>query len=262
MTEESDLDASILPIEEDNTDSSDENTMELDCESMVQALAFYNNIFEHTDNKELKKKIKKSIRVNALAIVKIVASQNTYIAQLEGRVQAMEKNTTDRTSLQQALITEAVAKEVERKFPALKDISRILTVAKVPSTVSYADRVKSGTTTESSKTVIKNKVSKKHITTVKPKVETSSSAETRKLVQAKLDIRKLKIGVKQVRNIRNGGIIIETDTDTDLDKLIQEFKLQDELTKNFIIDKPALKKPQIICFDVAQDTSGEYAISL
>ncbi|GIY54778.1 uncharacterized protein CDAR_391111 [Caerostris darwini] len=209
MAEESDLDASSLPIEEDITDFSDDNN--LDCEIRTRILPNWR----------------------------------------------VESRRWKRSSTQQALITEVVAKELEKKFPAPKDIVRLPPVAKAPSTISYADRVKSGTTTERSKSVIKNKVTKKYITTVKPKEEASSSAETRKMVQAKLDIRTLKIGVKQVRNIRNGGIIIETDTETDLDKLIQEFKLQDDLTKNFTIDKPALKKPQIICFDVAQDTSGD-----
>ncbi|GIX73545.1 hypothetical protein CEXT_736941 [Caerostris extrusa] len=69
------------------------------------------------------------------------------------------------------------------------------------------------------------------------KAENGSSSDTRKTVQAKLDIRTLKIGVKQVHNIRNGGIIIETETEADLDKLIQEFKLQDDLAKNFDILK-------------------------
>ncbi|GIY57882.1 hypothetical protein CDAR_197061 [Caerostris darwini] len=65
--------------------------MDLDCECMLQALAFYDNIVEHSGSKDIKKKIKKSIRINALAIVKIVASQNTYIAHLEGRIQELEK---------------------------------------------------------------------------------------------------------------------------------------------------------------------------
>ncbi|GIY79606.1 hypothetical protein CDAR_57081 [Caerostris darwini] len=85
MADESDLDTSILPIEEDNTDCIDESTLDLDCESMLHALAFYNKIMENTESKEFKKKLKKAIRVNALAIVKIVASQNTYIAQLEDK---------------------------------------------------------------------------------------------------------------------------------------------------------------------------------
>ncbi|GIX76019.1 hypothetical protein CDAR_443081 [Caerostris darwini] len=47
MAEESDLDISTLQIQEDN--------MDLDCESWIQALAFYGKIVEQTDNKEIKK---------------------------------------------------------------------------------------------------------------------------------------------------------------------------------------------------------------
>ncbi|GIY12249.1 hypothetical protein CEXT_364951 [Caerostris extrusa] len=111
MAEESDLDISTLPIEEDN--------MDLDCESLIKALAFYNKIVEQSDSKEIKKKSRKMLRVNALAIVKIVASQNTYIAQLEGRIQEMEKSFASKASTDQALISEAVAREVEKNLPAM-----------------------------------------------------------------------------------------------------------------------------------------------
>ncbi|GIX77406.1 hypothetical protein CDAR_2641 [Caerostris darwini] len=109
MAEESDLDLSTLQTVQDD--------MDLDCESLVQALEFYNKIVEHLDGKELKKKAKNLVHVNALAIVKIVASQNTYIAQLEGRLQEMEKNLTSKSSVDQAQISAAVAKEVEKRFP-------------------------------------------------------------------------------------------------------------------------------------------------
>ncbi|GIY67524.1 hypothetical protein CEXT_526891, partial [Caerostris extrusa] len=65
------------------------------------------------------------------------------------------------------------------------------------------------------------------------------------------------IGVKHVRNIRNGGILIETESEEDLDKLIQEFKAQDVLDRDFTIQKPTLRKPHIICFDVSQDTTEQ-----
>ncbi|GIX80127.1 hypothetical protein CEXT_702822 [Caerostris extrusa] len=64
----------------------------------------------------------------------------------------------------------------------------------------------------------------------------------------KLDVQNLKIGVKNVRNIRNGGILIETESEEDLDKLIQEFKAQDDLNRDFNIQKPTMRKPHIICF--------------
>ncbi|GIY00323.1 hypothetical protein CEXT_145111 [Caerostris extrusa] len=59
------------------------------------------------------------LHVNALAIVKIVASQNTYIAQLEGRIQEMEKSFASKASTDQALISEAVARRWRRISPAM-----------------------------------------------------------------------------------------------------------------------------------------------
>ncbi|GIX76031.1 hypothetical protein CDAR_443141 [Caerostris darwini] len=112
MADESVIDTSIQSIEEDNSD----DNLDLDCEGMLQALAFYDKIVQRTDSKELKKRIKTDIRVNALAIVKIVSSQNTYIAPMEGRIQAMEKNILESNSTQQALITELlVARELDKK---------------------------------------------------------------------------------------------------------------------------------------------------
>ncbi|GIY65161.1 hypothetical protein CDAR_437241, partial [Caerostris darwini] len=130
------------------------------------------------------------IRVNALAMVKIVASQNTYIAQLEGRLQEMERILTVKATSQQAPIDEAVARDQVKNLPGNK----------VSSTISYADKVRNGATSERIKSVNRNKVTKKFVTTVKPKEEATSSADTRKVVQTKLDIRKLKIGVKQLSN--------------------------------------------------------------
>ncbi|GIX71191.1 hypothetical protein CEXT_318831 [Caerostris extrusa] len=114
MAEESVLDTSIPPNEADNSDTLTDKHSELDCESMTQALAFYNKILENTDAKDIKKKIKKVLRVNALAIVKIVASQNAYISQLEGRVQTMEQYFAEINNKQQAIIKNAVAKELDR----------------------------------------------------------------------------------------------------------------------------------------------------
>ncbi|GIY47226.1 hypothetical protein CEXT_21831 [Caerostris extrusa] len=190
MAEESVLDTSIPPNEADNSDTLTEKLSELDCESMIQALAFYNKILENTDAKDIKKK---------------------------KRVQAMEQYFAEINNKQQDLIKNAVAEELDRQFPAPKDISMIPPKAYPPSTTSYADSLKKPVTTERNKEITKNKSIKKHVTTVKPKAENGSSSDTRKT----------------------------------------EFKLQDDLAKNFDILKPELKKPQIICFDVSKDTSGE-----
>ncbi|GIX71710.1 hypothetical protein CEXT_759851 [Caerostris extrusa] len=112
---------------------------------------------------------------------------------------------------------------------------RIMERESIPNKqISYADKVKVKATNnrDCSKSGIRNKTVKKFISAVKPKEESFSSIDTRKTVQSKLDVRNLNIGVKNVRNISNGGILIETETEEDLDKLMQEFKAQDELNRD------------------------------
>ncbi|GIX70133.1 probable RNA-directed DNA polymerase from transposon BS [Caerostris darwini] len=260
MTEESDFDNTILPIMEDISDSSSVKDLDLDCESMMHALTFYNHIMEHTATKDIKKKVKQAIRVNALAIVKIVASQNNYIAQLEGRVQAMENIDQENISNQQALITEIVAKELDKKFPAVSGVTNDKEGIILESTrPTFAEKVK--TTAPFKKDISKPSVvpQKKFVTTIKPKVvnSTNSSLKMKTTIRNKIDIRKLNVGVKSVRLIRDGGIIIETVNEEDLDKLIAEFKKQDELAGDFNIAKPVARWPQIICFDVDTETTKE-----
>ncbi|GIX69405.1 uncharacterized protein CEXT_312971 [Caerostris extrusa] len=85
-------------------------------------------------------------------------------------------------------------------------------------------------------------------------LEEHNFLKTKEQVQAKIDVRKIKIGIKNVRNIKEGGILIETISEKDLDKLIQHLKEQDELKENFNINKPTARKPHIICFDISPDT--------
>ncbi|GIX76547.1 hypothetical protein CDAR_499971 [Caerostris darwini] len=161
MAENSDIDSSILPIEEVSMEG---HNMELDCESMIQALAFYDKIVEHSNVKDIKKKVKKLIRVNALAMVNIVASQNIYIAQLEGRLQEMERNLSVKATAQPNQIGEVVAREQASNIPENK----------APPSISYADKVRNGAPTERIKGVQKKKVVKKFVTTVKPKEDATS----------------------------------------------------------------------------------------
>ncbi|GIY48270.1 hypothetical protein CDAR_470151, partial [Caerostris darwini] len=65
------------------------------------------------------------------------------------------------------------------------------------------------------------------------------------------------IAIKNVKTIRNGGIIIETENEKDVDKLIQISKEKDELNNKFQIDKPKARKAHIILFDVSKDTKEE-----
>ncbi|GIX79771.1 uncharacterized protein CDAR_77421 [Caerostris darwini] len=198
MADESDLDTSILPLEEDNIDLLNESTLDMDCESMLHALAFYNNIIDSTESKEFKKKPKKAIRVNALAIVKIGASQNTYIAQLEAD---------------------------SKPKPPPKKAKPALSTSK-----------------------------KQHLAVVKPKDVTRSSADTKEFIKKSIDITQVKAGVKKVANLRNGGILIETVSEEDLEKLLKEIENNERITENYKVGKPDKRNPQFICFGVSEET--------
>ncbi|GIY44539.1 putative RNA-directed DNA polymerase from transposon X-element [Caerostris darwini] len=100
---------------------------------------------------------------------------------------------------------------------------------------------------------------KKFLTLIKPVEITSESTSfnTKKTIQRQIDVKSKNIAIKNVKPIRNAGIMIETDKEEDLDKLIQIFKEKDELNKNFQIDKPKERNPHIILFEVAKDTKEE-----
>ncbi|GIY63770.1 hypothetical protein CEXT_736571 [Caerostris extrusa] len=76
----------------------------------------------------------------------------------------------------------------------------------------------------------------------------NTSLKTKRTVQAKIDVKRINVAIKGVKPIKNGGIIVDTISEEDLDKLIYEFKAKDELTKEFQIEKPATRNPHIICF--------------
>ncbi|GIX73542.1 hypothetical protein CEXT_736921 [Caerostris extrusa] len=102
-------------------------------------------------------------------------------------------------------------------------------------------------------------ITKKFVTTIKPVEITpeNTSLKTKRTVQAKIDVKKINVAIRSVKPIKNGGIIVETISEEDLDKLIYEFKAKDELTKEYQIGKPATRNPHIICFEVSPETKSE-----
>ncbi|GIX79761.1 hypothetical protein CDAR_77381 [Caerostris darwini] len=146
-------------------------------------------------------------------MVKIVASQNTYIAQLEGRIQQMEKHLSDETNTQQK----------DQQPPAKP----------------------------------KTPPKRQHLAVVKPINAQSSSANTRNLVQKNIDVNRLKIGVKKVSPIKNGGILIETVEEADLATLVKELESNENIAKDFTVAKSPKRKPQFICYGVSEETTAD-----
>ncbi|GIY37484.1 hypothetical protein CDAR_459031 [Caerostris darwini] len=86
--------------------------------------------------------------------------------------------------------------------------------------------------------------------TQEPVEKEVNSQTTKKAVQSAIDVPAMNIAIKNVRNINNGGILIETDSG----KLINEFKAKDALKTSYNIARTVARKPHIICFEVSPDT--------
>ncbi|GIX77323.1 hypothetical protein CDAR_276541 [Caerostris darwini] len=73
----------------------------------------------------------------------------------------------------------------------------------IASNTTYADKVKSGNTTERSKSVNRNKVAKKYITTAKLKGESNFLQIPGKWSRPNWTLESSRLELRQVRNIRN-----------------------------------------------------------
>ncbi|GIX87703.1 hypothetical protein CDAR_617011 [Caerostris darwini] len=229
------------------------------------ALSHYLSLVNLTDRKELKRKDKKAFRKQAMASLTIITTQSNNIAQLEGRIseleknvaiQEMEKTLATKAGTHQTLISEAVAREAEKILPAMASAqAQTPTYAEMATLRAKEPGSKVPDTRERSKSRQKPamKTDKKFLTAIKSMDTTASSNSTKAAVQSKINIKRAKIGIKNVKFIKNGGLLVETESEEDLDKLIEEFKQIVELNNKYTINKPIARKPQIIYFDVSKN---------
>ncbi|GBM74410.1 hypothetical protein AVEN_203869-1 [Araneus ventricosus] len=75
---------------------------------------------------------------------------------------------------------------------------------------------------------------------VNPKQEQSSEI-TKKAIQTKVFPSKIEVRIKSVKKIKKGGIAINKTSEEDIDKLIEEFKKNDEIVNNYDIIEPQPK---------------------
>ncbi len=66
---------------------------------------------------------------------------------------------------------------------------------------------------------------------------------------------KLNIGIKRVKNISNGGILFECQTAEECDKIAKVIESKAKSTHT--CDKPKLKNPQIIIYNVREEIKEE-----
>lgn len=97
---------------------------------------------------------------------------------------------------------------------------------------------------------------KQHVLAVYPNKEKESQA-TKKAIQECINPTEINIGIKKVKHIRKGGILIETDKEEDIEALLKEFAEQDLLKREYKAEKPKKRLPQIICFNITEDIDRE-----
>ncbi|CAH0702189.1 unnamed protein product [Spodoptera exigua] len=109
-----------------------------------------------------------------------------------------------------------------------------------PKTKSYANMVKKGSDTfvcpENLNSVV-----------IYPNDKTKTSDETKSLVQKIISPEELKLHVRGLKKVRNGGVIINTETKGDIEKLKNSEKL---VSSGLKIEEPSKRRPRIAVIGV------------
>ncbi|GBN47630.1 hypothetical protein AVEN_110404-1 [Araneus ventricosus] len=103
----------------------------------------------------------------------------------------------------------------------------------------------------------RSKQRREHNVMIYPREEGSTSEQTKEIIQSKIIPSQIEVKVNNVKPIGRGGIVINTPTSEDIDKLILEFQKRDEIREKFDFAKPKLKDPSIVIFNVNEDLSKE-----
>lgn len=128
----------------------------------------------------------------------------------------------------------------------LKNLENSISAPKLPGpSQSFADIVR----TSSKTTILPSSTSS---ITIYPVDKGKTSEETKKLVQTLVKPQDLKLHIRGVRKIKNGGVIISTNTKDDLDKLKKSQNLQSSGLK---LEELTKKKPRIILLGVPSNIS-------
>ncbi|XP_063617139.1 uncharacterized protein LOC134790238 [Cydia splendana] len=129
--------------------------------------------------------------------------------------------------------------DLSDSFRALKD-SIDNTNRPATHALSFADMVKTSN---------KNEIRPNNLSSVAiyPKDQSKSSEETKNLVQKIINPEEMKLHVRALRKVKNGGVIISTDTKDDIEKLKLTFK---NTSLNLTIDEPFKRRPRVVIVGV------------
>lgn len=165
--------------------------------------------------------MQRRLRIGLKALSKIFIEQQSIIANLKGKVEAASADLQTITPF--AEIMKQQASEARTKPPPRKE----------------------------------GKKSLPHVAMIYPNGEGVESSVTKKAIQAAINPAELKVGISRIRQIRKGGILIETTREEDLDKIIKEIE-EKEVTKNSYTAKKQVKRfPRVILYDVNPEVKKE-----
>lgn len=97
----------------------------------------------------------------------------------------------------------------------------------------------------------------KEVVVIKPKAK-QESATTKEFIKENLNPSELKVGISEIRNIQEGGVIIKCNTKQEAEKI--KTAATQKLSKNYNIDTPKLKNPAVKILDIDLEMSNEELI--
>lgn len=89
----------------------------------------------------------------------------------------------------------------------------------------------------------------------------SESENTREEVKRNINLVNLGMGIKRVKKINKGGILMELDNNVDYDKLEVEILTNENLRENYTIKKTTKLKPKIIVYDVHDELDDDEIVT-
>jgi hypothetical protein len=136
-------------------------------------------------------------------------------------------------------------------YNELKSVSENNTIINSAPNISYAQAV----TKSMSKTQL---IKSKHVIAITPKDINTTSNDLRKIIKEKINTTTINIGINLIKNISKGGILLECDSNEDINKFSQHLN---ETVRNLAeIKIPTKKSPKMIIYNLSNDITKEELI--
>jgi hypothetical protein len=178
--------------------------------------------------KNLSREIKTNLMVCLSDFIGIIKNQDNVINQQKSYIINELKETNGRQFLQTKQLTEEIA---EIKSQLLNK--------------SYASVLKTNNSNVRPKPA-------RNLVIIRPQNESQDCKQTEMQAKHIIISNKLNIGVKYIKNISKGGVVLDCDANEDTDKIIETIR---EKSNDIIASKPLRKMPNIVIYGVSDDIS-------